>query len=118
MVIVKFSFAGMVPKVRWARELRGGHVLLTGNDAHRRGVARTSGDLLAVRDGQVGLSEAEVDEVVRRGQGSNLSRRRSLLSVLLKARSNDLGIKRCERKKKTINIKLKKIEMSHVLSES
>ncbi len=35
-------------------------------------------------------------------------RRRSLLSVLLKARSNDLGIKRCERKKKTINIKLKK----------
>ncbi len=52
-------------KVRWARELRGGHVLLTSNDAHRRWVARTSGDLLAVRDGQVGLGEAEVDEVVR-----------------------------------------------------
>ena len=54
--------------VRRVDELRGRHVRLRSDDTHGCRVARTTRNLLAVRNGQVGHGEAEVNEVVgRRG---------------------------------------------------
>lgn len=48
---------------------------------HRSGIAGSGGDLLAVRDGEVGDGSAEVNEVVRRGQGSDLAGSSVLLAI-------------------------------------
>lgn len=71
------SFHALDPKlyceilVRWNRiEISGvnefgrGHVRRRGNHTHRRGIARSTGDLLSVRNRQVGHRQAEVDEIV------------------------------------------------------
>ena len=73
-------------------ELRGRHVRRCSNDTHWSRVARAGLDLLAVRDGLVD-GQAEVDEVVRRGEGRNLAVSRDLLSVRSKASSDDSGVK-------------------------
>ena len=70
-------------------ELGRRHVRRRGDDAHRRGVAGASGDLLAVRDRQVGNGRAEVDEVVLRRQRGNLAGGGVGLTVLLEARRDD-----------------------------
>lgn len=48
---------------------------------HRSGIAGSGGDLLAVRDGEVGDGSAEVNEVVRRGQRRDLAGRSVLLAI-------------------------------------
>lgn len=75
-------------------ELARGHIRLSGNDTHGRWVAGTSLDLLSIGDGQVGDGEAEVDEVVARGQRGNLSSGGLVLTVVLKTSGNDLGVER------------------------
>jgi hypothetical protein len=60
--------------VRRELELGRRHVLRRRDDAHRRGVARARLDLLAVREREAGHRQAEVDEVVRRGQRRDLAR--------------------------------------------
>lgn len=77
-------------------ELRRRHVALRGDDTHRRGVAGAGRDLLAVGDREVGNSQAEVDEVVARGERRNLTSRRLVLTVVLKARCDHLGVESCE----------------------
>ena len=54
-------------------ELGRWNVCACSNDTHGSGVARTSLDLLSIRDGEVGNRGTEVDEVVRRREGGNLS---------------------------------------------
>lgn len=53
-------------------ELRRWHVVSRWEDTHGCGVARTTLNLFTVGDGKVD-GEAEVDEVVRRGQRSDLA---------------------------------------------
>jgi hypothetical protein len=62
-----------------AGKLARGHVGLWDNVTHWDRVARTPGDLLTVRDG---LSDAKVDEIVRGGQGGNLSSDGGLLTIV------------------------------------
>lgn len=54
-------------------ELGGRHVGLRGDDTHGRGVAGTGLDLFTVCQRKVGDGQTEVDEVVRRGERSNLT---------------------------------------------
>ena len=81
--------------VRRERELSRRHVRLRGDDTHGCGVARTGSDLLTVRERKVGDSQAEVDEVVARGERSNLTSGWLVLPVVLETGSNNLGVKRC-----------------------
>lgn len=76
------------------RELGRGHVRRRGDDAHRRGVARTGLDLQAVGDGQVGHGGAEVDEVVRRGERCDLAGFWYVLAVVLEASREHRRVKR------------------------
>lgn len=54
------------------RKLPRRHVIDRRNGADRSRVAGTTLDLLAIGDGEVN-GQAEIDEVVRRGEGSNLT---------------------------------------------
>jgi hypothetical protein len=77
-------------------ELRRGHLRLGSNDTHRRRVAGAGRDLLAVGDRKVGDGQAEVDEVVARGERRDLAGRRLVLTIVLEARGNDSGIQGCK----------------------
>ena len=72
-------------------KLAGGHPVTGSNDTHGCWVAGTLDNLSAVGDFLVyGL--AEVDEVVRRGQGGDLARGGLSLAVIGKVGSNDSGV--------------------------
>jgi len=73
------------------KELGAGEVRLWNDAAHRNDVAGAGTDLLAIGQGNV-LGQAEVDEVVLRGQRRNLTRNRHLLSVKGKAGLDDTGV--------------------------
>ena len=63
---------------------------------HRRGVARSVDELLTISEGGV-LGQAEVDEVVLRGQGADLARIGvSTLTVLRQTGGNDSRVERCK----------------------
>ena len=64
---------------------------MSSDDTHWGGVAGSRGDLLAVGDGELG-GQAEVDEVVCRGQRSNLTSLLLSLTVLSEARSDNGGV--------------------------
>ena len=74
-------------------ELGRGHVGRRSDDTHRRGIAGTPLDLLAVREGLVDR-QAKVDKVVRGGQGWGLSRRRVSLPILFEVRADDPIVQR------------------------
>ncbi len=74
--------------VHWVRELGGWHLRLSGDNTHGCGVARARGDLLAVGDRELG-GQAEVDEVVGRGQRGDLTSLCLSLSVLSEALCNN-----------------------------
>ena len=82
--------------VRGEDELGRGHVRRRRDDTHRRGVARSGGDLGAVREGEVGDRRAEVDEVVRGCERGDLAGGRDVLSVVLES-SGDEGREKGER---------------------
>ena len=67
-----------------------------GDDTHRRGVARSSGDLGAVHERQVGDRRAEVNEVVRGCERGNLASHGNILSIILEPSRND-GCEKGER---------------------
>jgi len=79
-------------EVLWENELGAREDVLCNDASHRNDVARASTDLLAIGQGNVVLSQAEVDEVVLRGQGRNLTRNRDLLSVEGKTGLDDTGV--------------------------
>lgn len=62
------------------RKLRRRHVIDGRNGTDGRRVAGTALDLLAIGDGKVN-GQAEVDEIVRRSEGSNLACRQPIISV-------------------------------------
>ena len=74
-------------------ELARGHVRRGSNDTHWHGVAATGLDLLTVRDGLVGVEQAEVDEVVGRSSRWDLTGSRVGLTILFEASGDDLRIK-------------------------
>lgn len=76
-------------------ELRRWHVGSGSDDTHWRGVAGASLNLQTIGDREVGNSQAEVDEVVVRGQRSNLTSCGNVLAIIFKARSNNFGVQRC-----------------------
>ncbi len=55
------------------RKLRRGHEVNTGDDTDWSRVARSTRDLLAVGDGEIRNGQTEIDEVVRRCKGCNLT---------------------------------------------
>jgi hypothetical protein len=72
-------------KVGRIDELGAGHAVYVGNNTNGGGVARSSDDLLAVGEGEVGNSQAEVDKVVGRGERSNLTSGRNRLAIVVEA---------------------------------
>jgi len=78
-------------KVLWENKLGAGEACLCDDAAHRNDIARAGADLLATGQGNV-LGQAEVDEVVRRGQRRNLTSDRDLLSIEGKIGLNNTGV--------------------------
>jgi len=75
----------------WENERGAREGVLCNGASQRNDVAGGGTDLLSIGQGNV-LSQAEVDEVVLRGQGKNPTCNRSLLSVEGKTRLDDTGV--------------------------
>lgn len=58
------------------------HVRSRSDDTHWCGVAGTSLDLLTIRDRQIGNGQAEIDEIVGRGEGGDLASNGRALAVV------------------------------------
>jgi len=69
------------------------HVGRRSDDAHRRGIAGTPLDLLAVRKRLVDR-QAKIDEVVRGGRGWSLARSPVSQTILLEVRADDPFVQR------------------------
>lgn len=85
---------GEVLTVHGYNKLRRRHVRRRGDDTQRCRVARACLNLLSVRDRQVGNGKAEIDEVVVRREGSNLTSGGCLLPVLLETNRDDIRVER------------------------
>lgn len=79
-------------EVLGVNKLGAGEVRLCNDASHRNDVARAGTDLLAIGQGNISLSQAEVDEVVLRGQRRDLAGNRDLLSVEGKTGLDDTGV--------------------------
>ena len=82
-------------EISGADEFSRGDVRRRRDHTHRRGIARSACDLLAVRDGRIGDRQAKVDEVVGRSQRGDLSCLATLtsLTVARKTLRNDSRVK-------------------------
>lgn len=83
--------SGDVLEVLGVGELGGGHSGSSRNAAHRRWVARPCCNLLTIRKGLV-CRKTEVNEVVCRSQGCDLTSRRRRLAIVCKTFGNDCGV--------------------------
>jgi hypothetical protein len=75
-------------------ELDRGHVVGGGNESNRSRVARARLDLLSVGNGEVRCRQAEVDEIVGGGEGSNLTGGWGFLTGLCEAIGDDSRVER------------------------
>jgi len=83
---------GEVLAIHGHYKLGRGHICGGGDDTQWSGIARTSLDLLTVRDGQIGNGETEVDKVIARGKGGDLAGSGHLLAIALETSGNDFRI--------------------------
>jgi len=70
-----------------------GHKICGRDRTHGRRIARTGCDLLSIGDGKIGYRLAVIDEVVRGGQGSDLTSFWDILAIVCESRSNNGGVK-------------------------